>query len=158
MTSRSVLAMAAATRRVGYVYIVGRQVKDWLISRKAALSTVHAVEVAQQWINKHKPDVVITEKITPDTHKGQTTQAIIQALAHNAAHNYLLDISIERRQPFANKYEEAAVLARHFPELLPRVPPPRRFYDAEPRSTVLFEALALALPILDGHPLHQRYT
>ena len=56
------LALAAATRRVGYVFLVGDRLKDWRVSEKAAKSPEDAAEAAQTWINELKPDVVVTEK------------------------------------------------------------------------------------------------
>ena len=59
-------------------------------------------------------------------------------------------MAVAREQEYANKYEEAAALGEQFPDLAPWVPKKRRFFDNEPRNTVLFEAVALALSILNG--------
>lgn len=60
------------------------------------------------------------------------------------------DMAVERRQLFANKYEEAAALAERFSELAPFTPKPRRIWDKEPLNTTYFEAVALALAVIDG--------
>jgi hypothetical protein len=60
-----------------------------------------------------------------------------------AADHELLDIAVERPSLFPNKYAEAEALAARYPELAAWKPKPRRFFDNEPRNTVLFEALAL---------------
>ena len=57
-------------------------------------------------------------------------------------------MSVPRIQDYANKYEEAAALALQYPDIKPWLPPKRRFFDNEPRSTVLFEALSLALGVI----------
>lgn len=144
-----VLAIAAASGRVGYVFLVGGQLIDWQMSRLAAKSTAKAVGVVQQWINDLRPDVLVTEKIYKAKKKGQHTKEIIAAIAAIAAHNYLLDVSVQRPRDYANKYAEAAALAELYPDLKPWQPKQRRFFDNEPRETVLFEALALGLVVIN---------
>ena len=60
----------------------------------------------------------------------------------------MLDVSVIREQAYANKYEEAEAIAGRYPELQTWLPKKRRFFENEPRSTVIFEAMALALIIL----------
>lgn len=148
-----VLAIAVASGRVGYVFLVGDHLTDWKMSRLAAKSTAKAVGIVQQWIIDLQPDVVVTEKIDSAKKKGQRTKEIIAAIAAITAHNYVLDVSVNRTQEYANKYEEAAVLAGKYPDLKPWLPKKRRFFDNEPRATILFEALALALTVTKNeHP------
>lgn len=64
-------------------------------------------------------------------------------MAATAAEYELLDIAVEHPHDFPNKYAEAAVLIERYPEIA-AWQPNRRFFDNEPRNTVLFEALALA--------------
>lgn len=56
----------------------------------------------------------------------------------------VLDVVIGRERAFKNKYEEAAHYAARYPQLTAVQPKPRCLFDREPRSTVLFEAVALA--------------
>jgi hypothetical protein len=64
------LAVAAATGRVGYVYLVDGTLMAWGVSRKAWRSTTHAAGALQGWINDYRPNVVVTEKIEGKTRKG----------------------------------------------------------------------------------------
>ena len=150
MAVSKILALAAATRRVGYVYFIGGQLKDWRVSDKAAKSTTEAAGQIQRWINELKPDVVATEKVGNSTKKSAKTRAIIAAMAYVASHNYLLDVSVTRPREYENKYAEAAALARRYPDIAGWLPTKRRLFQTEPRNTVLFEALALADEILRG--------
>lgn len=59
-----------------------------------------------------------------------------------AANQEVLDIAVVREFRFPNNYAET--LAERYPILAPWKPKPRRFFDNEPRNTVLFEALVLA--------------
>ena len=47
-----------------------------------------------------------------------------------------------------DKYDIAAVLAKWFPELAWRVPPPLDFYDPEPRQMLYFDSIALGIAYL----------
>lgn len=138
-----VLAIAVASGRVAYVYLVGDQLKDWRVSEAAARSSTNAAAALQRWINTLRPDVVVTERLDQTTRKGRRSREIIEAMARTASHNYLLDVSVRRIQQFKSKYEEAADLVTRFPALRAWLPKKRRFYDTEPRNIVLFEALAL---------------
>lgn len=150
MARYRILAVAAASGRVGYAFLVGDKLKDWHVSYTAAKSSIKAAAEAQKWINRLKPDVVVTEKAEEAVRKGKKTKAIIEAIAGTAEHNYLLDVSVARSHDYANKYEEAAALARQYPEIQAWLPKKRRFFDNEPRNTVLFEALSFAESIRRG--------
>lgn len=149
MAALRVLAFAAATGRVGSVFLVGGKLVDWHISNKAADSGIEAAGHAQALINDLLPDVVVTEELETAKHKGKNTMAVIAAIARTAQHNHLLDVSVPHEHRYPNKYAEADALVEQYPELAPWKPMKRRFYDNEPRNTVLFEALALALSLRD---------
>lgn len=152
MAVLKMLSVAAASGRVGYVYLVGGKLKDWRMSGKAAESPSAAAEQTQKWINRLKPEVVVTEKPVEAAKKGDKTKEIIGAIASTAEHNYVLDVSVVREHGFANKYEEAEDLAKRYPEIMAWLPKKRRFFDNEPRNTVLFEALSLAETVMRGGP------
>lgn len=145
MAALRVLAFAAATGRVGSVFLVGDKLIDWHISNKAAENGIEAAGHAQALINDLMPDVVVTEELETASHKSKHTLELIAAIARTAEHNHLLEISVPRDHRYPNKYAEADALVERYPELAPWQPLKRRFYDNEPRNTVLFEALALAL-------------
>jgi LmbE family N-acetylglucosaminyl deacetylase len=143
MEPNRVLAVAAATGRIGMVFLIGNRLMDWQISGKAAKSPEQATRFADAIIRSHRPDVFITEKIDVARNKGDHSKALIVSMAATAAEYELLDISVERPHDFPNKYAEAAMLIERYPEIA-AWQPTRRFFDNEPRNTVLFEALALA--------------
>lgn len=144
-----VLSVAAASGRVGYVCFEDRRPLDWALSRKASRSPADAVHMLRKWTAMLSPAVVVTEKVTRHSRKRGQTPLIIDALAREAARQDVQDIAVIRHQPFANKYEEAAALAKRFPELAPLKPKPRRLWDKEPLNTTYFEAIALALAVID---------
>ncbi|WP_160731427.1 hypothetical protein [Pontixanthobacter luteolus] len=143
MTAK-VLSLAAISDRIGMVFLIEGQLKDWVASETGALSTVAAAGYTQELINRYRPDVVLTEQIAPSCQKAPATIGLIRAMARTAERNEVLDVVVPRVQRYANKYEEAAALAEIYPALAPRVPAKRKYYDHQPRSLVIFEALALA--------------
>jgi hypothetical protein len=144
MEPNRVLAVAAATGRIGMVFLIGNRLMDWQITGKAAKSPEQAARYAETLIRSHRPDVFITERIDVARNKGDKAKALIDAMARAAAEHELLDIAVERPHDFPNKYAEAAMLIDRYPEIA-AWQPRRRFFDNEPRNTVLFEALALVV-------------
>jgi len=150
MEALRTLSVAAASGRVGYVFLVGDKLKDWRVSGKAAKSSSNAAAEVQKWINQLNPGVVVTERLEDAARKGDKTKFLIAAIANIASHNYVLDVAVTRRQDYANKYAEAEALAERFPEIRSWCPKHRQFFDKEPRNTVLFEALSLAEEVRKG--------
>ena len=144
-----VLALSAAHGRVGYVFLVGTELMDWRISDRASESPVAAAGYAQERINTFQPTIVVTEKLSSATRKRDKTKGIITAIAGAAARNAVYDIAVPRQQHYPNKYTEAVALLQRYPELKPWLPKKRRIFDKEPENMVVFEALALARPVID---------
>ncbi len=149
MARLKVLAIAVATGRIGYVFFIGDTLKEWKLSKKASRSTAEARKHVTKWIKFFKPDVVVTEKITKHSRKGDRAKGLIAAIARVAENHDLLDVSVTRIKAFKNKYEEARALVQRFPDLHPRLPKEPRIWQSEPFGTIYFEALALALQIID---------
>lgn len=143
------LSVAAASGRIGYVFLNAKVLEDWRLSRVAAENPEAAARFVKDLIEKFRPDVVVTENIADRTRKGDDTKANILAMAVEAAKHELYDVSVLRRRTFRNKYLEAEALAERFPVLLFRVPEPRKAWDPEPKQTVIFEALVLALQVIE---------
>ena len=145
------LAFAAARGRIGSVVLDGEMLIDWRISDSAADSPEAANAFAERLMTEFSPDVFVTEEVLLARHKGQRSIALIEALADAAERKGLLTIALPRQHHYPNKYAEAEALVARFPELLPWQPKRLHFNDNEPRNTVLFEALSLALSLhFDG--------
>lgn len=147
------LSFAAASGRIGYVCFEDDQLIDWGLSVKASTSPTNAAAYARKPITLLAPDVVVTEKVTNTSRKGAATHALIEALAAEAADHELHDVSVVRQQHYPNKYIEAAAYAERFPEIRSRLPKQPRIWEGEPRNTIYFEAIALALHVLSRDDL-----
>lgn len=153
MVTLSVLSIAVASGKVGYVLLHDGRLQDWGITVKAAKNGSELVGFVQNLINEFRPDVVVSEDCTQRCRKGANTKRLIRSIAELASHNAVLDVSVERPYTFQSKYEEAEVLAKRHPEITGYLPSrKRRIFDFEPRGMVLFEALALAEQVIAGPP------
>lgn len=153
MAALSVLAIAVASGKVGYVFLSDGKLQDWGTVIKAARSTGDLVEFSQRLINELRPDVVVTEKCGEGCRKGRRARDFIQSLAALASHNMVLDVSVDRPRAYPSKYDEAVALTDEFPDLRGYLPKSkRRIFDYEPRTMVIFEALALAKEVMQGPP------
>ena len=149
MAVTSILAVAVASGRVGYVFFYNGTLYDWGITVKASRSTDDLVSYLQALINRLEPAVVVTERCDDSCRKGARTRKFIQSLSEIASRNMVQDISVSRPRNFPSKYEEAQALVYHYRELAGYVPAhKRRIFDFEPRAMVLFEAAALAHTVL----------
>ena len=148
MNRLKVLAVAVITGRIGYVLTDRTELLHWGSSTRSAASPARAAEQLQKWIATFKPDMVVSEDPYRTKHKGGKARRIMEALAEVAERSGLANAAITRRQAFKNKYEEARDLVAKFPLLVPWLPKQPRIWEAEPHSTLYFEALALAMQAL----------
>ena len=145
MAALRFLAVAVNSKRMGFVFFVGNQLKDWRTMTKPTQSPEDASEALEKLIEDYQPDVVVTEQVDEN---GSRIGSLRRALCTCAEKRKVLDVSIKRRQLFANKYEEAAWLADTYPSLKPWVPPKRRFFENEPPRMILFQATSLVHSVL----------
>lgn len=150
MEGLSYLAFAAAYRRVGAVYMDGDEILYWKMSGKAYSDLTYAADFVRQLIEEFAPSVVITETLFNAQRKGKHTRQVIATLAKTAENAPVLDMNIARQHSYRNKYEEADALIGLYPIMAPLRPKVRKYFDNEPRSTVLFEALSLAESVKRG--------
>ena len=144
------LAFAAASQKIGFVFLKGHEVLDWGLARKASHSVDAAFEEAVGWIDYYKPSRVVIEAIDGGTHKGKHTVSLIHAFGGAAHDRKVRLIEVPRRRQYRNKYVEAAALATKHPRLSPWLPKTRRSWESEPHKIIIFEALGLAEGCLSG--------
>ena len=145
------LAVAVGTGRIGYVFLIGGKVRDWKLSKRAAMSVELARAYAETCMHTLRPDVVVTEDVPRRSLKSRRTRDMIAAVSGAAVERQILEIKVLRASAFANKYEEADALGKRFPEIAAWVPKKPRLWQPEPRNTVYFAALALAVNVI-GSP------
>ncbi len=145
---RYVLSIAVCASKVGYVFLIDGTPYDWGISLQANASTTAAQGFTTEWIAYYQPERVITERIATNSNKGERSRELNNAIWKAAQIADVEWACADRVQRYANKYDEADALAARFPEMKPWVPRRRMLWDEEPRRTIIFEALSLALQAL----------
>ncbi len=144
-----VLAMAAATQRVGAVFLIDGEVKFWRMSQEAAISTEQAQKWARKLIHDLQPDLMVLEERGDKCRKGANTREILDAIAFVAGELDVMLTEVEHKQRYKNKYIEAEALVEQFPELTQWLPEHPKIWKSEPRETILFEALAMTADVLN---------
>ncbi len=150
MEGRSYLAFAVGYRRVGAIYMDGEEVLFWKMSSKAYHDLGYAADFVSQLIEEFVPNVVITEQLLHAQRKGKHTKLVIAALGKAAEKSSIESMAVPRHNPYKNKYEESKALIQKHPNMAPLRPKVRRYFENEPRNTVLFEALSFAESVKRG--------
>jgi hypothetical protein len=145
----NVLSVAAATGKVGYVFLTDGKPYDWGVSLKASRSPRLAYKHVTEWIDYYRPQLLITERITSQSRKQEVSRALVNAIMKAAQDANIKWACADRVQTYQNKYVEAEVLVARFPELKAWLPKPRRLWESEPRRIIIFEALSMALSVVD---------
>ncbi|MFC3615624.1 hypothetical protein ACFORG_17845 [Lutimaribacter marinistellae] len=143
--------LAVAVRRdlACMMYLQGKTLKDWRVSHKAARSPGDGVSVLRTWMAIYEPDVVICQNPDSAGRKSARNILILTAMARVISDADVLDLLVTRRYAYRNIYEEAAMIARRYPALKQKLPKKPRIWETEPRRIIYFEAMALALAVLD---------
>lgn len=144
MRHEKLLAIAASSGKVGFVYLSGEELLDWGLSAKASRNVDAAFLEATRLLRYYRPYRVILEAVDGGTRKGRHTRALIAALSAAATELQVRVEFVGRRLRYPNKYVAAARLAEEYPQLEPWLPAPRKIWEHEPRKIILFEALGLA--------------
>ena len=139
-----VLAVAVASRKIACVFLIDGCLKDWQLSRSGGMSAPKGRSLMRTAIAQYKPDLVVIDSPYGPTRKYGKPPEILLAMAQDLVDSATPHRLVNRAQAYPNKYEEAAALAKRFPEIAPWLPKPRRLWDNEPTEMIYFEALALA--------------
>ncbi len=143
------LAIALRRDLACMVYLQGKSLKDWRVSHKAARTPGDGVSVLRNWLAIYEPDVVICQNPDSAGRKSERNVAILKAMARAISDADVMDLLVTRGFQYRNIYEEAAVIARRYPALKHKLPKKPRIWETEPRRIIYFEAMALALFVLD---------
>ena len=108
--SRSILAVAASTGRVTFVYLMDGALRRWGQSRLAARTPRDAKRVVSRWIDELEPDLLISEDPRAAKLKGSHIRRLLDAIAGQFEAADGLNMVLPRRQDFNNKYDEAKAL------------------------------------------------
>ena len=138
------LAIAVSSGKIGYVFLTDGELRDWGLSSVAARSPEAAKAKVSHWIETYRPRLIVTEKLTLHTRKSGRTIRNINVVSDTAQKSDAHHVEFERLQNHDNKYQEADDLCRKYPVIENWKPRPRKPWESEPKTAVIFEALSLA--------------
>lgn len=107
MRGVSYLAFAAGYRRVSFVFVEDGQLATWQTSKRAARTPELAASFAQEFIELLVPTVVVMETLGPESRKGDTARALIDAMLSKADQAECRLITLSREKLFRTRYDEA---------------------------------------------------
>ncbi|MFY0610697.1 MAG: hypothetical protein JXQ99_04150 [Hyphomicrobiaceae bacterium] len=143
------MALAAASIKVGHVFLIDGTPYDWGSSRDASDSALQAYEYAAKKIKYYRPELMVTELVTGKSKKGQYTRSLINQFMKAAQDNDVPWLLTTREQHHANKFQEAIKLVERFPEMKSTLPPKRYWWQTEDQRMIIFEATALAFTAIE---------
>lgn len=141
LSEGTVLSIAVASGKIGYVFLIDGELCNWGVVTKASRSTTSAVTKLKSWLDYFEPDLVVMERLTPQTRKSGQTIKNIKAMQEQLQKRTVKLKLVERLHDYANKYDEASALAERFPKAKAWLVPPRKLWEAEHRHTLIWEAL-----------------
>lgn len=144
-----VLALAVAYGKLGYVLLIDGVLKDWHCSREASLEATRGRSLLRKVIARLEPDLVVIEDPHGGTRKFGKSRDVLLTLAQELTDSATPHQCVTREQSFANKYVEAEALAKRFPEIAPWLPNTPKIWESEPANTIYFEALSMAVTVLE---------
>jgi hypothetical protein len=155
LTAR-VLAIDPTTKGLAFAVFEGPDLLlDWgstqvRIERKNAL----CLKRVEELLRRYAPDVVVLEAYDGrGSHRRRRVRSLIRSIRRLAARKRFRSRAFSReqiRRAFATlgkttKHPIAYEIARRFPELAPRLPDARKFYESEDERMSIFDAASLAL-------------
>lgn len=150
-----VLAIDPVNRGYGFVVFEGpERLIDWGVARVVQNSYSGSLDRIDALIDHYRPDGVILEDCKDKwSRRGLRARRLIGAITRLARARGLELHTVSRtgvRKAFADagavtKEEIAAEIASRFPELAPRLPPPRKVWMPEDRRMAIFDAASFAL-------------
>ena len=147
---RNVLAVAAASTKIGHVFLIDGTPFDWGSSKDASDSPRQAYRYTAKKIAYYRPELLVTELVTDTCKKGQYSRSLINTIAKAAQEADIRWCLVARQQHYPNKFREARALTKRFPDLTSTLPRRRLWWQTEDQRMIIFEALALGLSVVEG--------
>ncbi len=153
-TTTRVLAIDPTTKGFGFAILEGTErLVDWGVAHVDEPKHAHSLKRVDRLIQDYLPDVLVVEDAAGDgSRRCARVERLLRDTRTLAAKRRLKTRSFGRgavRKAFASagattKEQIAGVLAAWYPELVLRLPPPRKPWMSEDERMSIFDAAALA--------------
>jgi hypothetical protein len=146
----------------GYAVLEGqRRLVDWGLRRRGTnQGNAWSLTLLKDLVDRYQPDILVAEDCRAESSwRHARVRQLIRSMLRLAITRRAKPRTISRaavRQAFSyagvsNKDRLAALLAGEYPELAPRLPPPRRKWTSEDARMSIFGAVALARAFYHQH-------
>lgn len=153
-----ILAIDPTHRGFGFVVLEdGIELLDWGTRYTPFPKDYNAIEKVDELIDRYSPGVLVLENPQGEcSRRCRRVEQLIERLARLGQARGLAVFQYSRAQirlafiseDARTKAEIAAILARQFPELGPKLPPIRKLWMSEDHRMAIFDAGALAVTCL----------
>lgn len=150
-----ILAIDPTSRGFGFVVLEGpASLIDWGTKDTERADTDLALRLVAALMNRYAPDIVVVEDVATRTSRRRSrVRELIENVTAKANSRELKVARVSREQVQdlfraaggTTKHRVATIIAEHFPELAPHLPPPRKAWMSEDGRMSMFDAAAFAL-------------
>jgi Holliday junction resolvasome RuvABC endonuclease subunit len=152
---KRVLALDPASRGFGFAVLEGPdRLVDWGVKETRGKTQRTVLCQLDALLTRYQPEALVVEDRTArGSRRCPRVRQLLRAAEARAARRQVRPRRVSRaavRKVFApggarTKYQTALAIAVQFPELRPRVPPPRKPWMSEDARMTIFDAIAFAL-------------
>jgi len=156
-SEKRVLAIDPTSRGFGFAVLEGpERLIDWGVKEARVRKKSKFLRQLDALLTHYQPDALVVEDhASRGARRCARIQALLRAANGRAAIRKVKIRSLSRaavRRAFASasartKQQIALAIANHFPELTPRIPPPRKPWMSEDYRMSIFDAVALGLTL-----------
>jgi RNase H-fold protein (predicted Holliday junction resolvase) len=152
---RRVMAVDPTSRGFGFVILEGpQQLVDWAVVQVRKNKEDDCLRRVADLIVRYRPDVVVLEDPTGrESRRCRRVQKLLDRIQRLASKESIITRRFSRakvRRAFSDsgaktKYDIAMVIAKRFPELMPRLPRFRKPWMSEDERMSIFDAASFGL-------------
>lgn len=151
---RRVLAVRPIGRGFGFAVLEGRDnLLDWGVKEPKFPDVSHSISQIRSLTDRYMPELLIIEDVRTSQRRSPKAHDLTAQAALFAVKEKLSFRAVKRRSAKqaifgdlkVTQFELAKEIARRFPQLASRLPPPRKAWDSQITRLAMFEAVALAL-------------
>ena len=153
--NKRVLAIYPTSRGFGFVMFEDPKIfSEWDLHHVPPADEPEILSRISKLLEHQSPDVLVIESTAdPECRRKDRVRGLLKAITDLAAQRRIQVAALPKDavgRTFAyahavTKHEIATVIASQYPELAPRLPPPRKIWQSEDVRMSLFSATALAL-------------
>ncbi len=161
------LALDPTSRGVGFAVLEGpERLIDWGVKETRGTKQNTFLRQLDALLTRYQPEALVMEDCAArGARRCPRVRRLLQAAAVRAARRHVRPQRVSQaavRQAFASsgartKYQIVQAIATRFPELHPRIPPPRKPWMSEDSRTSIFDAIAFALADFHRRDRHRRH-